>query len=75
MDMYPNMYNVYTKFEGKLAKHIGDTTFSQKQDGRQSALFDQIMKSYKNLREIICDANMHIDFRCWTFLKKQLYCF
>ena len=29
MDMYPNMYDVCTKFERKLTKHVQDTTFSK----------------------------------------------
>jgi len=30
MDMYPNMNNVFTKFEWKLTKHVQDTTHFQK---------------------------------------------
>ena len=30
MDMYPNIYNVCTKFKQKLTKHVQDTTHFQK---------------------------------------------
>ena len=44
MDMYLNTYNVRTKFEQKLSNHIQDSTISEKQDGRQSAIFERIVK-------------------------------
>ena len=58
------MYNICTKFERKLTKHVQDTTQFQKKDDCQSAIFDPIVK------QNVMDMYPNMYKVCTTFKRK-----
>ena len=60
--LYLKLYNICTKFERKLTKHVQDTT--HKQYGCQSAIFDPIAK------QIVMNMYPKMNYVCTKFEQK-----